>query len=104
MIRKYSNVNKLLVESKKLDIFVNLVAIGKMFNTVFVVLCFVPSITLSSELSIVWDSNMQSYGLRKGKVDNYISLVNFKNDINKTGYVCPVIVEHLNNVSTFACH
>jgi len=53
----------------------------------FVVLCLVPCVVLSTELSIIWDSKLDSYGLRKGKVGGYISLLNFKNDINKTGYV-----------------
>jgi len=58
-----------------------------MNRAIFVALCLVPSVVLSTELSVIWDSNIQSYGLRKGKVDNYISLVNFRNDINKTGWV-----------------
>jgi len=48
-------------------------------------LCIAPSLVLSTEFSIIWDSNIQSYGLRKGRVDGYISLMNFKNDINNTG-------------------
>ena len=61
--------------------------VTKMHCGIFVTLCLVPSVVLSIELSIVRDSNIQSYGLRKGKVDDYVSLLNFKNDVNKTGQV-----------------
>jgi len=56
-----------------------------MYCTIFVALCLVPSVVLSVEMSVVWDSDIQSYGLRKGKADDYVSLLNFKNDINNTG-------------------
>ena len=58
-----------------------------MYCTIFVALCIIPSVVLSVEMSVVWDSNIQSFGLRKGKVNDYVSLLNFKNDINNTGYV-----------------
>jgi len=60
---------------------------SKMYCSVLVTLCVMPCVALSVEMSVIWDSNIQSYGLRKGKDDNHISLVNFRNDINKTGYV-----------------
>jgi len=51
---------------------------------VFVILCLIPNVA-SVEMSIIWDSNLQTYALHKGKADNRISLVNFRNDINNTG-------------------
>lgn len=57
-----------------------------MISNIFIALFLVPSVVLSVELSVIWDSKIQSYGLRKGKVDGYISLLNFKNDVNKTGW------------------
>jgi len=56
-----------------------------MHYAIFVVLFLVPGITSAIELSVIWDQNIQSYGLREGKADDYISLLNFNNDINKTG-------------------
>lgn len=57
-----------------------------MYCLVLVILCLMPCVALSVEMSVIWDTNIQSYGLRKGKADNHISLVNFRNDINKTGW------------------
>jgi len=57
----------------------------KMYFAFFVCSCLIPYVLASVELSVVWDSNIGSYGLRKGKVDEYISMVRFEDDVNKTG-------------------
>jgi len=68
-----------------------------MISNIFIALFLVPSVVLSVELSVIWDSKIQSYGLRKGKVDGYISLLNFKNDVNKTGQVLAYVYIELSS-------
>jgi hypothetical protein len=52
-------------------------------SVIFVV--FLHSVS-SVKLSIIWDEKISSYGLRRGSADDYISLVEYRSEINKTGW------------------
>jgi len=46
-----------------------------------------PSPVVLKKISIVWNERLNSYGLVKGEADNYISVAEYKNEVNETGLV-----------------